>query len=221
MLEQILPPAVEVVASRHDVSEAALLSEERPLVASAVAKRRLEFATGRDCARRALARLGQQSVAIPTGEHGEPLWPPGVVGSITHCEGYRAAAVAPADAIATIGIDAEPNEPLPAGVLGDIALPVERRQLEALRSEAPELSWDRLLFCLKEAVYKAWFPLARRWLGFEDAVVSIDPSARAFQARLLVSEASGTGPEPTGFSGNWIARDGLLAAAIAVPAADS
>ena len=59
------------------------------------------------------------------GAKREPLWPAGVVGSITHCDGYRAAAVARATDLATVGIDAEPHEPLPDGVLAAIALPAE------------------------------------------------------------------------------------------------
>jgi 4'-phosphopantetheinyl transferase EntD len=38
-------------------------------------------------------------------------------------------------------------------------------------AERPEVYWDRVLFCIKESTYKAWFPLTHRWLGFEDASV--------------------------------------------------
>ncbi|HEY3692789.1 MAG TPA: hypothetical protein VGL46_21300 [Pseudonocardiaceae bacterium] len=47
------------------------------------------------------------------GERRKPVWPPGVVGSLTHCTGYRAAAVAHRRGVLTVGIDAEPHEPLP------------------------------------------------------------------------------------------------------------
>jgi 4'-phosphopantetheinyl transferase EntD len=141
-----------------------------------------------------------------------------VVGSITHCAGYRACAVAPASELLTIGVDAELGEPLPAGLIGDIALPEERRLLERLSAEDSAVSWDRLLFSIKESIYKAWFPLARSWLGFEDASVAIDPAEGTFSAQLLV-------PGPTlgertldGFSGRWLAADGLLLSAIALPA---
>jgi 4'-phosphopantetheinyl transferase EntD len=68
--------------------------------------------------------------------------------------------------------DAEPDEPLPRGVLDDIALPLERERLGARDGPPP----DRLLFSAKETVYKAWFPLARRWLGFDDVVVTLHPN---------------------------------------------
>src|SRR6202034_758387 len=122
-----------------------------------------------------------------TGARGEPRWPAGVVGSITHCAGYPACAVARTVDLVTVGIDAEPNEALPSGVLAEDASTRERERLRELARHEPAVCWDRLLFSAKEAVYKAWFPLAERWLGFEDATVSIDPAQGTFEARLLVS----------------------------------
>ncbi|HEX3323621.1 MAG TPA: 4'-phosphopantetheinyl transferase superfamily protein, partial [Solirubrobacterales bacterium] len=173
--------------------------------------------TVRTCARIALGRLGLPPAPLLSGPKREPLWPAGVVGSITHCDGYRACALARDTDLATLGVDAEPNEALPDGLLGDIALPEERGQLAALALEEPGINWDRLLFSSKESVYKAWFPLAERWLGFEDATVVIDRQAGTFSARLLVPGPALDGRELTGFSGTWLVRDRLVLTAIAVP----
>jgi len=213
MLERLLPQSVEVVETRSDDLDAHLFPEEEEVIARAVEKRRREFSTGRACARAALDRLGIEAQAISTGSRGEPQWPGGIVGSITHCDGYRACAVARQADLATLGVDAEVDAPLPDGLLDDIALPAERPALEALRREEP-LNWDRLLFSIKESVYKAWFPLAKRWLGFEDAVVTIDREERTFSARLLVSGPSVGGRELNGFEGRWLAAEGLLLTAI-------
>jgi 4'-phosphopantetheinyl transferase EntD len=218
MLEEILPASVAVREVRGDIAEAALFPEEQEVIGRAVEKRRREFRTARACARAALSQLGIEPQAIPSGERGAPQWPAGTVGSITHCDGYRAAALAREADLATIGIDAEVDAALPDGVLEDVALPEERRALQVLAREEPGLSWDRLLFSIKESIYKAWFPLAERWLGFEDARVTIDPEGRSFGARLLVPGPRLGGTELSGFSGRWLARDGLLLAAIAVPA---
>lgn len=215
MLEQILPPSVTVVSTREDILDQGLFAEEEQAVGRAVEKRRREFTTARACARAALRQLGEPPQAIPTGPRGAPQWPPGIVGSITHCEGFRACALARDTELATLGIDAEPNEALPDGLLADIALPEERTQLAALARDAPGVSWDRLLFSSKESVYKAWFPLAERWLGFEDATVAIDPLAGTFSARLLVQGPTLAGRELTGFSGKWLVRDRLVLTAIA------
>ena len=217
MIEEILPGCVAVAESRGDVLDATLFPEEEATVGRAVEKRRREFATGRACARAALTRLGVPAQPIPGGDHGAPRWPAGIVGSITHCEGYRACAVARSNELSSVGIDAEPNEPLPEGVLGDIALPQERESLLGLQRDSPEVHCDRLLFSMKEAVYKAWFPLARRWLGFEDAVIAIDPGDGSFSARLLVPGPSMGGAGLRGFRGRWLVRDGLVLTAIAHP----
>jgi enterobactin synthetase component D / holo-[acyl-carrier protein] synthase len=216
MIETILPDAVVVEEARTDPPDVILFPEEEAALGSAVDKRRREFTTARHCAHRGLARLALAPSPIVNGPRGEPRWPAGVVGSITHCQGYRACALARATDIASLGIDAEPNEPLPAGVLADIARPQERLALGELARAASEVCWDRLLFSAKEAVYKTWFPLAERWLGFEDATLTIDPAAGTFTARLLVPGPELADGELTGLRGRWLARDGLVLTAIAL-----
>jgi 4'-phosphopantetheinyl transferase EntD len=218
MIAELLPTAVASADARGNRGDARLFPAEEQIVSRAVEKRRKEFAGGRACAREALQRLGFPAGPIPAGERGEPIWPQGTVGSITHCEGYRAAAVARAEELLTIGIDAEPHLPLPEGLVGDIARPEELPRLAELARVEPATHWDRLLFSAKESVYKAWFPLARRWLGFEDATLTLDPGAGSFAARLLVPGSTVQGQPLTGFEGRWLVRDGLVVTAIAVAA---
>ena len=220
MIEKILPAEVSSADAFADPLGATLFPEEAALVARAVDKRRREFTKGRSCARTALSALGLPPAPILTGERGAPQWPPGVVGSITHCAGYGAAAVARSNDMLTIGVDAEPNDVLPEGVLDTIAIPCEHARLRELAHAEPSICWDRLLFSAKESVYKAWFPLTRRWLGFEDADISINANG-TFAARLLVL-APGIGDSRlTGFAGRWLVDDGVIATAIAVSAGSS
>ena len=61
--------------------------------------------------------------------------------------------------------------------MNDTTMPLEDRiePLSGLLKGMPAgLHWDRILFCAKEATYKAWFPLTHRWLGFEDAHIVFD-----------------------------------------------
>ncbi|MGA8363771.1 MAG: 4'-phosphopantetheinyl transferase superfamily protein [Solirubrobacteraceae bacterium] len=219
MLEEILPSEVVAAETREDAMDVVLFPAEEVIVGQAVEKRRREFTTVRACAREAFARLGLPAVPVTSGERGEPQWPSGVVGSITHCESYRACALARSHEIATVGIDAEPNAPLPDGVLEDIARAEELPWLERLHREEPAVHWDRLLFSAKESVYKAWFPLARRWLGFEDAIVTVDSVRHTFSARLLVPGPAFAGLPLEGFCGRWLMREGLVLTAIALAAA--
>ncbi len=218
MLERILPEAVAVVATKGDRS-VELFPSELEALGEPVEKRRREFVTARACAREALGRLGIPPQPIPSGSRGEPVWPDGVVGSITHCSGYRACAVAAVSDLLTIGVDAEVDEPLPDGLVADIALPEERAAIERLAREDSAVSWDRLLFSIKESIYKAWFPLTRSWLGFEDASVEVDCSRGTFTAHLLVPGPTLQGRHLDGFAGRWLAADGLVFSAIAIPAA--
>jgi 4'-phosphopantetheinyl transferase EntD len=220
VIEEILPGEVSAVEVYGDLPEAVLFPEEEAVIARAVDKRRREFTAARACARAALARLGQPPVAILPGTRGAPRWPPGIVGSMTHCAGYRAAAVARARDGIAIGLDAEPDVSLPDGVLQAIALDEEHAGLRALRALAgasPAPCWDRLLFSAKESVYKAWFPLTGRWLGFEEAAITFQPADGTFAARLLVPGPMVDGGQLTGFTGRWLARDGLVLTAIAMP----
>lgn len=210
-----------------DPPHASLFPEEKEAIARAVEKRRNEFTTARACAREALAQLGIAPGPIPRGPDGAPRWPSGIAGSITHCAGYRACAVARTSEVASLGIDAEPNEATPDGVAKTITDEAERRHLAALPASSsassasaswPGVHWDRLLFSAKESVYKTWFPLTGRWLGFEDARISIDPERETFTARLQVPGPVVGGVRRDSFTGRWIAREGLLVTAIVIPA---
>jgi 4'-phosphopantetheinyl transferase EntD len=218
VIAELLPPPVAAAEGFGDPPGGPLFPEEEAAIARAVPRRRSEFAAGRACARAALAQLGLPAVPIARGPRGAPQWPSGVVGSITHCDGYRASAVAHARDVLTLGLDAEPAGALPDGVLDAVSLAEERDRLPGLAAAAPDVPWDRLLFCAKEAVYKAWFPLTGDWLGFEQAAITFAPDAGTFTACLLVPGPVRGGHQLAGFTGRWLARDGLVLAVIAVPA---
>src|SRR5690348_13963037 len=80
-------------------------------VARAVLGRRVAFATGRACARRALARLEVTAFDLRNGLDRAPRWPTGIVGSITHTGpapgGYCAVVVGRSRELAALGVDAE------------------------------------------------------------------------------------------------------------------
>lgn len=191
-------------------------AEEEQIVAKAVRKRQVEFFAGRACARRALAAFGVPEVPIGQVNGRGPRWPAGFVGSITHCDGYRAAAVARAEDIFTIGIDAEPDAPLPKEVLELVASPSEQQAMAHLRTTDAEVHWDRLLFSAKESVFKAWSPITGEWLGFEDVEVHIDREAGAFQARLLRKPWTLGEQVLSEFAGRWMSGRGLLLTAVVI-----
>lgn len=193
---------------------AALPEEERLQSLQAVSARRADLAAGRRLAHAALASFGADVPVIGRGIRGEPLWPAGTIGSITHCEGYAAAAAAATTACCAIGIDVEPALSLPAGVLDAIASNSERGHIAALELHDAWTPWDRLLFCIKEACYKAWYPLERSWLDFPDATVHLDPSSETFAVEI--------GPHvqrsilPARLDGRWAVRGGFIGTALTI-----
>ena len=213
MIEELLPPGVAGVALRDDAQQEPLFPEEAALVARAVIARRLEFASGRTCARRALRRFNVADAPILCGPRREPLWPAQFVGSITHCAGYRAAAVAHVRDATAIGIDAERHAALPAGVLERISLPQERAWLA---TAAAGMHWDRLLFSAKESLLKACFPLLQRTLEFHEMLIRFDPDRASFWAQLSSGHESSLLPQE--LLGRYLVRDGLIVTAVIVPA---
>ncbi|MFB7500846.1 4'-phosphopantetheinyl transferase [Streptomyces sp. NPDC056161] len=224
MIEELLPDSVVAVDRHGDdgIEEAPLFPEEAALMVRAVAKRRREFSAVRACARRAMEKLGVPAQPIVSGERGAPQWPDGLIGSMTHCDGYCAAALARATDLASLGIDAEPHATLPDGILESVSLPQEARRLRELAAVRPAVHWDRLLFSAKESVYKAWFPLTRQWLDFSEADIEIRPEPGggpqgSFRAALLVPGPLVNGRRLTGFDGRWAVRRGLVATSVTVP----
>lgn len=183
-------------------------AEEMSCIARAVPQRQREFLTARSCARTALARLGAAPVAIGAGSDRAPVWPLGVVGSITHCHGYRGAAVAWSKDIAALGIDAEPNEPLPPNVAGLILSRAEQAQLAS--PQAANINLDRLIFSAKEAVFKAWWPLTSSELDFMDVGITIDAAHGTFSAALRASVRLRAEVQDLRFGGRWVVQDGLI-----------
>ncbi|MEU6311907.1 4'-phosphopantetheinyl transferase superfamily protein [Streptomyces sp. NPDC047014] len=212
MIEELLPPGVASSEAFDDEAPAVLFPAEAALMAGRRERRRRQFATARACARRALAGIGREPVALLPGPGGAPGWPAGVVGSITHCEGYRAAVAAPAGTVAALGIDAEPAGPLPEGVLGLVASERERGRLAVLGARDGSVPWERLLFCAKEAVYKAWYPATGLWLGFADAEVALSREG-TFRAVLRPPVAAAAVVDPV-YEGRWLVAGGLVLTAV-------
>ena len=224
MIEELLPKSVVAVEAHGDdvLRGAPLYPEEEALVARAVSKRRTEFAAVRGCARRAMEKLGVPPQPVVTGQGGAPLWPAGLVGSMTHCAGYCAAALVRATDLLSLGIDAEPHGPLPDNVGASVLLPAELDRLGGLAGQRPDVHWDRVMFSAKESVYKSWYPLTRTWLDFTEADITLrvepgDDPHGTLRAELLVPGPVVGGHRLTGFDGRWSVREGLVTTVVVVP----
>jgi 4'-phosphopantetheinyl transferase EntD len=223
MFETIFPNCVASCAVRRNaldagIEPASLFEIEEQGLGKAVPERRLEFRIGRTCARTALVRLGREPVAIPIGAFREPLWPEGVVGSISHCDGLVMAAVANRSDYQSIGIDAEVNQALPCEVFSTVFSEGELNRLNALPSVG--VSWDRLVFSVKESVFKTWYPLEKTWLDFTDCDVTIQPTMQMFTAHVSLTPHLNGPLMERSYVGRFVFDDTHLVTAIFHPSVE-
>jgi 4'-phosphopantetheinyl transferase EntD len=215
LIRGVFPPGVAVAWARLEDAPSELFAEEEACVARAVPKRRREFSHGRGCARRALAELGIAPGPLLVGAAREPVWPEGVVGSITHDRELSIAVAARSSEYAGIGVDVEPDEPLEPGVASRIWSAEEARAART-RAAVPLESAPKLVFAAKEAVYKCQFAVTRSYVGFQDVSVEFDArevaSAGTFTARFNAS----FGSLSSGFrcDGEWRRAHAKLLAAV-------
>lgn len=214
LLGTLVPDGVAVAETTAELDEP-LFADEQRAIAAAVPSRRAEYITVRACARRAFAALGEPRPTLAPGPDRAPTWPRGFVGSMTHCEGYRAAAVSRTTALAGLGIDAEPNLALPAGVWELIS----RADDDFGRLAAQVgLHADRLLFSAKESVFKAWWPLTQSWLEFDDVRVAFAaPEGNGGIFAAFVPTPPGPiGKTPDRLTGRWCANSDHLVTAVTI-----
>jgi len=183
-LRSLFPPGVLAAEMPEPGDPKSLLPEEAVFLGKAVAQRAQEFAAGRACARRLLAELNTFNFPIKVADNRQPLWPEGLVGSITHTTGFCAAVVAPRTQIRALGLDTEVAGRVHQELWRHICVPAETEWLETLPATARAAA-ATAIFCAKEAFYKCQYPLAREWLYFHDARVEL-PQWGAARGTCLV-----------------------------------
>ena len=212
LVRGLLPDDVAWACSEIGDATGELFPEDAAFVARAVPKRQREFARGRVCARQALEALGVPAQSVLVGSSREPLWPHGVVGSITHDNEFCVAVAALGERYAGLGIDVEPDAPLDDKVAARIWSPAEAES--ATRGGVVEVaSACRLVFCAKEAVYKCQFPVTQSFVGFHDVTVELGEGT--FEATF--EKAFGTLVRGTRLTGSWRRTAGEIVAAVALP----
>ena len=169
-LDKLLPPNTVFAAEDSIDPTDRLDSTELAAIVKAVDKRRREFTLGRFCARAAMRRLGVPVAAVPVGERREPLWPEGIVGSISHSGSHAVAVVGHSADYASLGVDVEISRSLEPGIRERIGSMEELREIAGhpLCAGLEPAASAALLFAAKEAIYKCCFPVAREFLSFDD-----------------------------------------------------
>lgn len=197
----LFPAPVTTVVATPEMWTTPVLAQEEALILQSHEKRKREFRAGRHCAHGALAQLGLPASPILRGEKREPLWPQGYQGSISHCRDFCLAACCKLEQIRGIGVDVEPLEPLKTGVQRFIESATES---EFMRRH-PDLP-ERLIFSLKESLYKCLFPHLGRYFGFHAVELHIDRDNQRYDFTPS-ADSIVTLPEGVAFHGRYELTD--------------
>jgi len=181
LLQPLFPAGVHSVFSANPPQDFPLYPDEQRTTARMAPQRYRDFCHGRACGRLALEHLGWPDCPIPVGEHREPVWPDGVVGSLSHTGHCAAAVVAPAARIWAVGIDLEPWEPLPAEILTRICRPEEIHRLRS--GEAPDHHQAKIIFSAKESLYKCLWPHLRTFISFHEMEIMLAGEKQSWTAK--------------------------------------
>ena len=179
ILEPLFPDEVRSVFSESVPANVDLYPEEERFTAQMVERRLQEFQHGRSCARLALSMLGQPPGPVGRGKHREPLWPAGFIGSISHAGDHAAAAVAATDLFLGIGLDMEFADPIEDGLIASICRPEEIGRVD----DGEDIGYRaKLLFSIKESIYKCVWPLIRQFVDFTEIEVRLVDDSDRYEA---------------------------------------
>ncbi len=173
-LQELGPPGVAYSLCRLDGELQPLWATELAATVGMSGKRQRAFTAGRACARQALAKLGHGPVALAIGPGRAPVWPAGIIGSISHTDEIAIAAVARRAEIRSLGIDVESAEPLEAELLDLVCRNDEQAALTACAPQPRAAA--KLIFSAKESVYKCLWPVTGLFLEFHAIGIRIDPA---------------------------------------------
>ncbi|MEQ1674687.1 MAG: 4'-phosphopantetheinyl transferase superfamily protein [Candidatus Nitrotoga sp.] len=198
-MQKMLPAQISLVKATPTMWCSRVFSEEETLIEHALEKRKREFRAGRNSAHRAIRQLGLKAEPIMSGQHREPVWPPGIVGSLSHTENYCIAACCRSNAgIRMLGVDVERNLPLGDDLWSYVHTPSETVLLKS-RSDLPQ----RIVFSAKESLFKCIYPFLGRYFGFHDVELSLDQKTQRFD--YAPTDAGKTKvPRLDGFAGYYV-----------------
>lgn len=127
------------------------------------------FIAGRLAAHQALdTTTSHANFEILIGERGEPIWQKDIIGSISHCKSLAIATVAKNKDYKFIGIDIEEIErDFSSKIINRICSEQEKKWCEENNEKIRTL----MIFSLKEAIYKALYPICKKFFGFKSVEI--------------------------------------------------
>lgn len=171
-----------------------LAPDEQVGVAQAAPKRQWEFAAGRWCAHAALHELGAATRSIPVAAHRAPVWPPDIVGTITHDDLWAGSLAAHREDWSGLGLDIDRIDRFRPELQPLICTPLEFSRHLSGRDIQDSHTALASIFSIKEAAFKALNADACHGMEFQDAEVIELPTGRVGAFRLRLRKAVGAFP---------------------------
>jgi len=153
-------------------------------------QRRLEYISGRRCVHFAMEQAGFFNLPVLTNPDRSPNWPSSITGSITHSNSNAAALIAsPSQYVKGLGIDIENLKRIVnPNISNHVLNPEEQNHWFTRKSTG--LQNLKIIFSIKECIFKCFYPRHRIYLGFMDAVI-LDLKENSFKAVLTKSPVTG------------------------------
>ncbi len=161
-----------------------LCFEENQIVSKSSNRRKREFSAGRAIAKTLLKKYGIKNYPVLSGTNREPVWPKGVIGSISHCDDFCFVAIAQEKNYKSIGIDIEKLTPIEPDIEEYVCTEAERKWIQEQNYEK-KLMLSKLIFCAKESAFKCCFPIVQKYIDFLSVVVSCDLKYHLFTVNMI------------------------------------
>jgi 4'-phosphopantetheinyl transferase EntD len=200
----LFPDGVLTLVEHRDSWPTELVPAEEAQLGDVCGKRLAEFAAGRDQARRLIAALTGTAQPLLIGDYRQPLWPDGVIGSISHSDDFCAVAVASTQSISDLGIDVETLEALNPEV-EDVVL----TEAELHATESTEGWVRKLIFSIKESNYKCCYHMVKAFIDFKQCEVVLDMDRQAYQSRIICNNHLGKELRIS-VQGRWMLESGHI-----------
>jgi 4'-phosphopantetheinyl transferase EntD len=209
-LETVFPPPVVLAVMTGPGPENALTAPERAIMGRLPAPRRSDFVNGRICARRALGVFLDQPPAVGRDSAGAPRWPAGFRGAIAHAHDVACAAACPSDALLGLGVDVEKATQLEPGLAQSLCTPEEIAGFPT-RSEPEGAPWPLIAFAVKEAVFKATYPVFARFLELHEVSVTLLADSEGSRGAFRVDRlGQGLQALTAQLRGRWTVEAGFI-----------
>ena len=174
-------------------------ADEWQLVANASLKRQREFTCGRYYAHQLLIAAGYGDCFVDRDDKGCPIWPDGVIGSISHTNDYCVAVLSANTATAALGVDLEECGRMKESLWPRLFTDQEIQQIRAVRSPAESMRLAAIIFSAKEAFYKCDYPLNGRSYDFREVEVTVNDTEHRLNFDFHCPD------RPQGCTGSYVA----------------